>query len=378
MLLSVMRILIFCEFARLHGAEQSLLSVLGSVSAAGFELQIAAPPAGALATEIRRRDMVLLPLEFPAGPAHRQQTDRREVIRSVLRQSQPDLVHTNSLSMSRLTGPLVAEMDVPSLGHLRDILRLSRQAISDLNCHTRLLAVSTATRNWHVDQGLDAHRTFVLHNGVDLEAFAPRPPAGRLHDELQLAPHVPLVGTVGQIGMRKGTDLFLQTACQIAGSIPSVQFVVFGERTSEKTEARQLEHQLQVQAHQPPLANRCHFLGYRSCMSQWLNELTVLVHPARQEPLGRVLLEAAASGLSMVVTAVGGTNEIFPPATRSAMVVPPDNIEQLASAVTLLLNDKDRRLALGRAARLRAEAAFDRRQSAAGLIRHYHQLLDAR
>ena len=147
MLLSVMRILIFCEFARLHGAEQSLLSVLGSVSAAGFELQIAAPPAGALATEIRRRDMVLLPLEFPAGPAHRQQTDRREVIRSVLRQSQPDLVHTNSLSMSRLTGPLVAEMDVPSLGHLRDILRLSRQAIADLNCHTRLLAVSTATRN---------------------------------------------------------------------------------------------------------------------------------------------------------------------------------------------------------------------------------------
>jgi glycosyltransferase involved in cell wall biosynthesis len=80
----------------------------------------------------------------------------------------------------------------------------------------------------------------------------------------------------------------------------------------------------------------------------------------------------------MVVTAVGGTNEIFPPATRSAIVVPPDNIEQLASAVTLLLNDKDRRLALGRAARLRAEAAFDRRQSAAGLIRHYHQLLDAR
>ena len=276
MLLSVMRILIFCEFARLHGAEQSLLSVLGSVSAAGFELQIAAPPAGALATEIRRRDMVLLPLEFPAGPAHRQQTDRREVIRSVLRQSKPDLVHTNSLSMSRLTGPLVAEMNVPSLGHLRDILRLSRQAISDLNCHTRLLAVSTATRNWHVDQGLDAHRTFVLHNGVDIEAFAPRPPAGRLHDELQLAPHVPLVGTVGQIGMRKGTDLFLQTACQIAGSIPSVQFVVFGERTSEKTEARQLEHQLKVQAHQPPLANRCHFLGYRSCMSQWLNELTLL------------------------------------------------------------------------------------------------------
>ncbi|MEE3372409.1 MAG: glycosyltransferase family 4 protein [Planctomycetota bacterium] len=372
-----MRILIFCEFARLHGAEHSLLSVLESVSAAGFELHVAAPPAGALAVEIRRRDIVLLPLEFPAAATHQRQTERRKVIRSVLRQSQPDLVHTNSLAMSRITGPLVAEMDLRSLGHLRDILRLSRQAISDLNCHTRLLAVSAATRNWHVDQGVDAHRTFVLHNGVDLEAFAPRPLPGHLHAELQLAPDVPLVGTVGQIGMRKGTDLFLQAACQIASSNPSAQFVVFGERTSEKAEARQLECQLQARAQQSPLAGRCHFMGYRSCMSQWLNELTILVHPARQEPLGRVLLEAAASGLSIVATAVGGTNEIFPSATHSAIVVPPDNVEQLAGAVKLLLKDKERRRALGRAARARAETAFDRQQSAAGLISHYHQLLDS-
>ena len=375
MLLGIMRILIFCEFARLHGAEQSLLSVLEAVSAAGFELQIAAPPAGALAAEIRRRDMVLLPLEFPATSEQRQQTDRREVIRSVLQQSKPDLVHTNSLAMSRLAGPLVAEMGVPSLGHLRDILRLSRQAIADLNCHTRLLAVSAATRNWHVDQGVDPHRTFVLYNGVDLEVFAPRPRPGCLHDELQLPRHAPLVGTVGQIGMRKGTDLFLQTASRVADSIPSVHFVIFGERTSEKTEARQLESQLQARAQQPPLAGRCHFMGYRSSMSQWLNELTVLVHPARQEPLGRVLLEAAACGLSIVATDVGGTKEIFPTVSGSAIVVPSDNVEQLEHTVLLLLRNKDRRLVLGRAARARAEATFDRRQSAAGLIGHYHQLL---
>ena len=178
--------------------------------------------------------------------------------------------------------------------------------------------------------------------------------------------------------MRKGTDLFLQTAIRLASTIPSVQFVVFGERSSEKAEARQLESELLARARQPPLAGRCHFLGYRPRMDQWMNELTVLVHPARQEPLGRVLLEAAASGLPVVATSVGGTNEIFPSAAEAALIVPPDNVDQLERAINLLLNDKHRRITMGRAARIRAETTFDRRQSAAGLIDHYHELLVSR
>jgi len=36
-----------------------------------------------------------------------------------------------------------------------------------------------------------------------------------------------------------------------------------------------------------------------------------LLHGARQEPLGRVLLEAAASHVAVIATDVGGTSEIF-------------------------------------------------------------------
>ena len=77
MLCSVMRVLILCEFARLHGAERSLLSVLDSVSAAGFQPQIAAPPEGPLATEIEKRGIELLPLRFPHGSYDPSQTARR-------------------------------------------------------------------------------------------------------------------------------------------------------------------------------------------------------------------------------------------------------------------------------------------------------------
>ena len=59
-----------------------------------------------------------------------------------LNRHRPALLHANSLAMGRLSGPVAAELALPSLSHLRDIVTLSRQAIADLNCHTRLLAVS--------------------------------------------------------------------------------------------------------------------------------------------------------------------------------------------------------------------------------------------
>ena len=88
------------------------------------------------------------------------------------------LLHANSLAMGRLSGPVAAELRLPSIGHLRDIIRFSTQAVADLNCHTRLLAVSDATRGLSRCRGPRAAKTHVLYNGVDLEEFHPgRPPA---------------------------------------------------------------------------------------------------------------------------------------------------------------------------------------------------------
>ena len=73
---------------------------------------------------------------------------------------------------------MAAELRLPSLGHLRDIVKLSARAVADLNCHGRLLAVSHATRSFHIAGGIAAEKTHVVYNGVDLEEFCPdRQPA---------------------------------------------------------------------------------------------------------------------------------------------------------------------------------------------------------
>jgi glycosyltransferase involved in cell wall biosynthesis len=106
-----------------------------------------------------------------------------------------------------------------------------------------------------------------------------------------------------------------------------------------------------------------------------LPECTLLVHAARQEPLGRILLESAASGLAVVATDVGGTREIFPTESEAAWLVPADDVPAIESAMHTLLVDDTRRRALGAAARRRAESHFDIRQAAARLVGIYESVI---
>jgi glycosyltransferase involved in cell wall biosynthesis len=123
------------------------------------------------------------------------------------------------------------------------------------------------------------------------------------------------------------------------------------------------------------LRGHVHFLGVRGDVERLLNEFTLLAHPARQEPLGRVLLEAAAAGVPVVATDVGGTREIFPPEAASACLVSTDDSGALAAAIGGLLMDDDRRAAMGHVARLRAEQAFDANRAAETLACHYGELI---
>ena len=50
-----------------------------------------------------------------------------------------------------------------------------------------------------------------------------------------------------------------------------------------------------------------------------------------------MLLEAAAAGVAIVATDVGGTGEIFPPQCEAACLVPPDDVQAMSAAIDGLL-----------------------------------------
>lgn len=356
------------EYPTLCGGELSLLAVTDHLRAKGVRVTAVAPGTGRLAHRLRQ---VNIPCISFTAQLFADKGKARAALAELLGRLQPDLVHANSLAMGRLCGPVLRELGLAGVAHLRDIVCLSGQALRDLACHQRLLAVSHATRDWHVSQGLPAERMHVLYNGVDVARLAPSAPQGWLHEELGLPPRTTLIGCVGQIVMRKGTDVLLNAMRLLAPRMPDVHLVLCGERYSQKPEAVAYEQHLWAAAASPPLAGRCHFLGYRDDLSALLPEFRVIAHAARQEPLGRVLLEAAANGRPIVATNVGGTAEIFPPAAHAALLVPPNDAPALASALECIITRPHLAHQLGHNARARVCQQFSLQTAADGLLQHY-------
>jgi glycosyltransferase involved in cell wall biosynthesis len=346
-----------------------MLAVLDRPVCRQFEFVAVAPSTGPLVEALDARGIRRVPLQLRDGDDKRLPRDVVcENLCSALSAVSPDIVHANSLSMGRLTGAIADQIGVPTIVHLRDILKLSRAAIDDLNRNRLLIAVSQATRNFHVAQHLDAERSRVLYNGVDCAAFRPRPATGELKRELGLPDDVFLVVTIGQIGLRKGQDVLAEAAVRVAESTPDVHYLVVGVRNSSKQESIEFESNLIARFEAAGLGDRLHRLGYRGDVEWIMNEADLLVHPANQEPLGRVLLEAAASGLPIIATNVGGTPEIVEDGS-SARLIAPNDPTLLASAVLELRSDGALRERLAVAARKRAETVFDSDAAARGLCR---------
>jgi glycosyltransferase involved in cell wall biosynthesis len=351
-----MKVLLVFEYPTLHGGERSMLAAVRAMAKRGVRWQAIAPAEGPLATALRQQNIPVT--AWPTVERASRQPQLRDFLSHVLPQLLPDLIHANSLSMARVVGPVAHDLAIPAIGHLRDIMKVSAKAAEDLNRMSRLVAVSQAVRQYHIAQGLDPHRLTVIPNGVDASEFAPRPANGYLHQELKIPPGTPLIGGIGQLGMRKGWDVLLAALRIVFAKDPHTHALLVGEQSSQKLEADRYVTSLRATADDGVLSNRVHFLGCRTDVPALLSELTMLVHPARQEPLGRVLLESAAAGVPIVATHVGGTPEIFPPGNGAAQLVPPDNPALLASAICRLLADEALCQQMAVAARCRIESAF--------------------
>tara|TARA_R110002095_G_scaffold185024_2_gene162195 strand:+ start:22417 stop:23538 length:1122 start_codon:yes stop_codon:yes gene_type:complete len=371
----VKRIALLFEFGSLNGGEHSMLSVLSRLHRHSFEFVAFCPAESLLAGQLAALNVECHAMSF--HDSARQRLSREDVAAQMLPTLQAggfDLLHANSLSMSRLTGALASQWPIPCSGHLRDIIKLSKAAIRDLNQNRRLIAVSEATRAFHIAQGLEPDRVTVCYNGIDGERFQPRPATGALKQELGLPNDARLCLTIGQLGLRKGQDVLAEAAAILAAQgDQNTHFVLVGERHSQKQESIDYDRAITAAFAQPGLAGRLHRLGYREDIAWLMNEADLLVHPAKQEPLGRVLLEAIASGLPIVATDVGGTSEIVQH-SASALLVPASNSIELADAIKRVLSDRSLGQSLADAARLRALDCFTSEQASQRIVAFWDEL----
>lgn len=116
-----------------------------------------------------------------------------------------------------------------------------------------------------------------------------------------------------------------------------------------------------------------HHLGFlgREVLSEWLTRAAIFAAPARYEPFGLSILEAARAGCALVLGDIASLREIWDDA---AVYVDPDRPEELRRALAVLIDDPVRRHQLATRARRRA-LWFTGSRMAAGYMHCYQRLL---
>lgn len=377
------RIGLVLEYATLNGGEHSLLATVSALqsdeSARTVPHQFAflAPATGPLAEELRRRNWSHTPLSLRTDQGSRISTEtwQRQLL-DFIQHQQVDLLHANSLTMGRLLGEVAHALPVPTTAHLRDIMKLSRAAIQHLNRHQRLIAVSHATRAFHLAQGLIPAQTITLYNGVDLNLFQPRAKTGWLKQALGLPAEALLAVTIGQICLRKGQRVLADAAVLNRDHLPQLHYLIIGQRHSTKQESQEYEEAIPQTFQAAGIGEWLHRWDSRSDIAAILNEADLLIHPALQEPLGRVLLEAAASGTPIVATDVGGTSEILTH-QHSAWLVPAHDPEALADGMRTLAENSHLCRQFGKAAFEDVAQRFNIRNTAGRLVDTWEEVFNA-
>jgi glycosyltransferase involved in cell wall biosynthesis len=106
------------------------------------------------------------------------------------------------------------------------------------------------------------------------------------------------------------------------------------------------------------LEDSVHLVGEARDVPAILREFDVFALPSKAEGTSMSVLEAMASGIPVVASAVGGTPDLLDQG-RCGVLVPPNDVSALADALVDLLRAPDRRRALAAAARARVARDFD-------------------
>jgi glycogen(starch) synthase len=164
--------------------------------------------------------------------------------------------------------------------------------------------------------------TRVIHNGRDVRLF--RPTAKE-----------PILFSVGRLGDEAKN---LEALESVAPRLSWPVYVAGGNHHPDGGEAR---------PHHTRLLGR---LSQRA-LSAWLGRSSIYVLPARYEPFGLSVLEAALAGCALVLGDIPSLRELW---RNRAVFVAPDDPEALEDALVRLIEDPDRRHALAAGARSRA------------------------
>jgi glycosyltransferase involved in cell wall biosynthesis len=254
-------------------------------------------------------------------------------------------------------------LDDPAKAWLYRPLELTATGLSDhVFCISRLgytqaLALGRSPRYGVSNPGI----------GLDVSEFAALEDQKAARRALGLPEQGLLVGTAGRLTPHKRIGLFLEVARRVAAERADAQFVVVGDGPERAS--------LDAFVASAGVTERVRFIRHLpdADMARYFRALDAFALPTEREGFGMVFAEAMACETAVIGPDMAPVNDILTPDT--GVLVGRDDADAYVREILRLLEEPERRVALGRKARARILASFDERTGHTAIERTYRELL---
>jgi glycosyltransferase involved in cell wall biosynthesis len=317
----------------------------------GFDVAVAAHGDGPLKTAAADVDVPFFPLRHVRrrlSPIH----DPLGVVEltRLFRRLRPDIVHLNSSKAGTLGRVAATAARVPvriftahgwafkaAAGVDSRIYLLADRAVESLT--SMVICVSENERRAGLAAGVcTAERSVVIRNAVDVGAA----PSRARRDDAPVE-----VVSVGRLAAPKDFSTLVAAVARLPEGRARLR--VFGDGP--------LRGELEAQRHALGIDGAVEFMGEVPDARPHLQKADVFVLSSLSEGMPVSVLEAMASGLPVVASAVDGLDEVVVDG-QTGFLTPPGDAAALAQRLGQLVDDPSLRSAFGEAGRARAEAYF--------------------
>ncbi len=304
-------------------------------------------------------------------------------LRRLIREHQPDVVHTHS-SKAGILGREAAWLEsVPAVVHtihglpFHPYLRKSKNAVyigaerwSARRCHA-IVTVADAMRDQALAAGIgrrDQYRT--VRSGMVVEPYLDDSVSMReTRRTLGLPEDAFIVGTIARLAELKGHDDLIDALAPRMRIDPGLHLLWVGDGYwSERLLGRIHELGLDGQVHTPGLVPP-------ERIPEWIRAMDVLAHPSYREGLPRAVVQGLLSAKPVVAHDLDGAPEVCIDDVTGLLVRPGDH-HGLAAAIDRFRSDPGLGLRLGAAGRELVRVPFDHRSMVRELEMVYRGVLD--
>lgn len=241
------------------------------------------------------------------------------------------------------------------------------------------VAISRALYQAYLAVGLPKEKIRIITQGVDTERFRPATDKSTLRKKLNLPTAGIIITFVGSFIERKGADILVSAFAEINKKARNAYLLVVGpyqfaeEKEPERT---RFSRRMLEKIEELGLRKKTIFAGAKENVEEYLMASDIFLFPSRKEGFGTVIIEAMASSIPVVISAMPGISEEIVTSGEDGIIVPGEEPKDFAKAVIELALDEEKRRKMGKKAREKAERIFSLDKIADTYIRFYREVLE--